>query len=143
MKQLASRDVVHQSVTIWFTVQGDAGQAFVAFSSGAGRTFGEPIRLDEASALGRVDVELLEDGSAVATWIEYSETGSQLAARVMHPSGRKSGLVSVAAIEGARASGYPRVARSGDELVFAWTESVGGKPRVRTARSPLPARTTD
>jgi hypothetical protein len=127
----------------WFTVQDDVGHAFAAFSADAGRTFGEPIRLDEASALGRVDVELLEGGSAVATWIEYAEAGSRFTARVVHPSGRKSGLVTVAAIEGARASGYPRVARSGDELVFAWTESKDGKLRVRTAKSPLPARTTD
>jgi hypothetical protein len=117
----------------WFTVNDDVGHAYAAFSADAGRTFGTPIRLDETSALGRVDVELLPDGSAVATWIEFAEQRSRFSARRVHPSGRKSGLTTVAAIEGARASGYPRVAGAGNELVFAWTESKDGKLSVRTA----------
>jgi hypothetical protein len=80
-----------------------------------------------------VDIELLPDGSAVATWIEFSDSRSQFTARRVHPLGRKSNLTTVATIEGARASGYPRVAQSGDTLVFAWTESKDGKLRVRAA----------
>jgi len=117
----------------WFTVNDDVGHAYAAFSADAGRTFGTPIRVDETSALGRVDIDLLSDGSAVATWIEFADQRSRFSARKVHPSGRKSDLVPVAAIEGARASGYPRVARWGDELVFAWTESHDGQLRVRTA----------
>jgi len=117
----------------WFTVKDHVGHAYAAFSADAGRTFGTPIRLDETSALGRVDLELLPDGSAVATWIEFAEQRSRLSARRVHPSGRTSALTTVAAIDGARASGYPRVSRSGEELVFAWTESKDGTFRVRTA----------
>jgi hypothetical protein len=58
----------------------------------------------------------------------------------VYPSGRTSNLTTVAAIEGARASGYPRVARSGDELVFAWTESKDGNHRVRTALMGSPSQ---
>jgi hypothetical protein len=123
----------------WFTVRKDVGHAYAAFSADAGRTFGEPIQLDDTSALGRVDIELWPDGSAVATWIEFADKRSQFSARRVHPSGRRSGRTTVAAIEGARASGYPRVAQAGDELVFAWTESKDGKLRVRTARTSVPA----
>lgn len=128
---------------VWFTVQDDMGHAFAAFSADSGRTFGEPVRMDEASALGRVDIELLPDGYAVATWIEFAEERSQFTARRVHPSGRKSDLVTVASIEGARASGYPRIARSDDELVFAWTESKDGKLRVRTAVTRVATATTE
>ena len=117
----------------WFTVKNDVGHAYAAFSADAGRTFGKPIRLDETSALGRVDIELLPDGSAVATWVEFANQRSQFSARKVDRSGKKSAVMTVAAIEGARASGYPRVAGAGDELVFAWTESKDGKLRVRTA----------
>ncbi|MCA1586445.1 MAG: hypothetical protein LC791_17295 [Acidobacteria bacterium] len=123
----------------WFTVKNDVGHAYAAFSLDAGRTVGEPIQLDETSALGRVDIELLPDGSAVATWIEFADQRSQFSARRVYSSGRKSDLTTVAAIEGARASGYPRVAQSDDELVFAWTESKDGKLRVRTAKTRVPA----
>lgn len=119
----------------WFTVANDVGHAYAAFSSDAGRTFGAPVRLDEASALGRVDIELLPDGSAVATWIEFADKQSQLSTRMVHPSGRRSRRLTVTAIDGARASGYPRVAAAGGELVFAWTESHDGHSRVRTARA--------
>lgn len=127
----------------WFTGKGDAGHAYVAFSSDAGRTFGAPIRLDTTSAIGRVDVELLADGSAAATWIEFADQTSTFSVRRVSPDGSRSPAMAVAAVEGARASGYPRVARhratgSGDELVFAWTESKAGVLRVRTAAAPLP-----
>lgn len=126
----------------WFTVKEDQGQAYVAFSKDAGRTFGPPIRLDDAASLGRVDIELLADGSAVATWIEFANQRAQIRARRIGPSGTPSNAVTVAAIEGGRASGYPRLARDGDELVFAWTESREGVLRVRTAMAPAPTGPT-
>jgi len=120
-------------VLAWFTVKDDVGHVFAAFSSDAGRTFGAPIKLDETSALGRVDVALLPDGAAVASWIEFANQRSSFAVRRVEASGRLSPVVSVAAIEGARASGYPRVAFHRDELVFAWTENDQGRSSVRTA----------
>ena len=93
-------------------------------SNDAGQTWGAPIRLDDGVSLGRVDVEVLDDGSAVATWVEYADRRSQLRMRRIEASGTRSEAVSVAAgIESGSASGFPRFARHGDELVFAWTES--------------------
>jgi hypothetical protein len=134
-----------QAAVAWFTVKNDQGQAYAALSSDAGRTWGPPIRLDSGVSLGRVDVELLNDGSAVATWVEYADGRSQLRMRRIEVSGAKSEAVSVAAsIEGGSASGFPRMARHGDELVFAWTESAvtGGSGEalltVHTAVAHLP-----
>ncbi|MGH9348549.1 MAG: sialidase family protein [Vicinamibacterales bacterium] len=125
----------------WFTVKEAQGRAYTAFSTDAGRTFGAPIRLDDAGSLGRVDVELLQDGSALATWIEFSDARAQFRARLLHPSGTASPAVTIAGIEGSRTSGYPRAARHGDELVFAWTESKDGRLRVQTATARVPAAT--
>jgi hypothetical protein len=117
----------------WFTAKDDQNRAFIAFSRDAGRTFGTPIRLDDSGALGRVDVELTPDGGAVASWIEFADQRSQLRVRRVQPSGAKSPAVTVSALAGGRASGYPRIARHRDELVFAWTESVDGRSQVQTA----------
>jgi hypothetical protein len=57
--------------------------------------------------------------------------------RRVDPSGGKGPIVPVAAIEGARASGYPRLALHGSEIVFAWTETAGGTPVVKTAAAPV------
>jgi hypothetical protein len=116
----------------WFTGKGDEGHAYAAFSSNAGASFGSPIRLDDVSALGRVDVQLLGDGVAVATWIEFANGRAQLQARRVESSGQKGASVAVAGLTQGRSSGYPRMARSGNEIVFAWIDTSDGLA-VRTA----------
>ena len=123
----------------WFTARNDEGRAFVAFSQDAGRSFGAPIRLDDAGALGRVDVELTPDGSAIASWIEFAQQRAQFRVRRVEPSGARSPSATVTSLAGTRASGYPRIGLSGDELVFAWTENAQGTSRVQTAVARLPA----
>ena len=128
----------------WFTVKDNQGQAYAAFSNDAGRTWGTPIRLDDGGSLGRVDVEMLEDGSAVATWVEYAEGLSDFRLRLVDPSGERSEAFTVTGVSAGRASGFPRVALSGDELVFAWSESASvgsedtGALTVQTAVASLP-----
>jgi hypothetical protein len=125
----------------WFTVKNDQGQAYAAFSSDAGRTWSMPIRLDDAGSLGRVDVELLDDGSAVASWVEYAEGASDFRIRRIESSGARSAPITVAGVSGGRASGYPRIARRGDELILAWTDSGPGEDgalQLQTAVGRLP-----
>jgi hypothetical protein len=134
-----------QAAAAWFTVKNDQGQAYAALSTDAGRTWGTPVRLDDAASLGRVDIEVLDDGSAVATWVEYADRRSQLRMRRIEASGIRSEAASVAGgIEGGDSGGFPQLARHGDELVFAWTESAvegdGREPAltVHTAVARLP-----
>jgi hypothetical protein len=125
----------------WFTATGDEGHTYAAFSSDSGASFGSPIRLDDASALGRVDVQLLRDGSAIATWIEFAGGRAQFKMRRVEASGRKTTASTVTGMTAGRASGYPRMARFGEELVFAWTET-GDLPRVRTATARISMAST-
>ena len=140
MLSARGRDVV----VAWFTVKDDQGQAYAAFSSDAGRTWGAPIRLDDGGSLGRVDVEMLDDGSAVATWVGFAEGRSDFQLRLVDRSGARSDAITVTGVSGGRASGFPRVARQGDVLVFAWSQSatVGGEDTgaltVQTAIALLP-----
>ena len=126
-------------VAVWFTAKDDQGRAYASFSNDAGRAWGAPIRLDDRETLGRLDVEMLDDGSAVATWIEFADQRSQIKLRRVDPSGARSPAITLAGLEDARASGYPRMARHENELVFAWTESTGdGAQTVKTAVAQLP-----
>jgi hypothetical protein len=122
----------------WFTMQQDQGHAFVAFSDDAGHTFGKPVRVDDEMSLGRVDIELLPDGSAVTSWIEYSTAGSTTSFRIrrIERSGTLSPPITVTSIGSGRTSGYPRMARVGHELLFAWTDTAAA-PRLATARARL------
>lgn len=115
----------------WFTGSDPSGRAFVAFSKDAGRTFAAPIRVDDAGTAGRVDVELMPDGSAMVTWIELVERRMEFRTRRVHPSGTRDAAVKVADLLNSRSSGYPRIARHGNELVFAWTDVVSSTPGAR------------
>jgi hypothetical protein len=121
----------------WFTAPDDQGHAFVAFSQDAGKTFGAPVRVDEAGALGRVDVELLPDGSAVVSWIELADKRATFSIRRVERSGQRSAAITVTPLGANRSSGYPRMAREVDELLFAWTGS-DDSLRVQTASAKLP-----
>jgi hypothetical protein len=135
-----------QVVVAWFTVKDDQGQAWAAFSSDSGRTWGAPIRLDDAGSMGRVDVDLLDDGSATATWVDLADKRGEFRLRRIEPSGARSAPITIAGVSSSAASGTPRMARQGNELVFAWTESTSGDPSqsdtalvVKTAAARLPA----
>jgi hypothetical protein len=125
----------------WFTVKNELGQAYAAFSSDAGRTWGMPIRLDDGGSLGRVDVELLEDGSAIASWVEYAQGMSDFRIRRIDPSGARSQPITVSGVSGGRASGFPRIAVQGENLILAWSDSGPGEDgqlQVQTAVGRLP-----
>src|SRR5687767_10698995 len=79
----------------WFNAKGDQPKSFGAFSSDGGRTFSAPIRVDDAASLGRVDIELLPDGSAVAAYMEFAEQRAQFRVRRIRPDGSKSDPVTI------------------------------------------------
>lgn len=122
------RDVV----VAWFSAVGDRPAAHVAFSKDAGQTFGAPQRLDGGVTLGRVDVELLADGSALAGYIEQIDQRSQFRIRRVRANGTADAPITVAGLESGRASGYPRIAVNGGDVTAAWVERDGLR-RVQTA----------
>ena len=126
-----------QVAAAWFNAKDNQPKAFAALSTDAGRTFGAPVRLDDEASLGRVDVELLPDGSAAAAYVEFASRRAQFRVRRIAADGSKSAPVAVSGMAGNRSSGYPRMVLSGDQLIFAWTEQEGGASQVRTATASL------
>jgi len=116
----------------WFTGVGGNGRAWAAFSTDAGRTFGTPVRVDGGAATGRVQIRVLNDGSAAVSWIESVESRSQLQLRRINPNGIRTTSIVIAEGMG---SSHPRLARDGDGLILAWVENTRGSTRVRTARA--------
>jgi hypothetical protein len=116
----------------WFTGAKDVPRVKVIFSSDAGQTFGQSIQVDEGHPAGRVDVEVLGDGSALVTWLENTINGGEIKVRRVRPDGSRDEAKTLSDSSVARVSGFPRSARVGNEVIFAWTQP--DKPsRVRTA----------
>ena len=122
-------------VVAWFTGVGNQRKTQVAFSSDGGVHFGEPIRVDDGTSLGRVDVLWLESGSALVMWVERRPRVAEILVRQVWPDGRTGEELLVTTISAARDSGFPQMIRDGmGRVVFAWTETGNGR-RVRVART--------
>ena len=100
----------------------------VGFSTDNGESFGKPVRVDGGKPAGRVDVALLEDETAVVSWLEQGE----IRLRRVGPSGPLGPPTVAAKTSESRASGFPRLARMEQDLFLAWTET-GEPSHVRTA----------
>lgn len=128
-----------RAVATWFTVDAkDRGHVRTAFSSDGGRSFGAPIEVDDGNPLGRVDVVLDEDGSAIVSWLEEREQGAaEFRLRRVGADGTRGAAVVVAETSATRGSGFPRMARSGKDVFLAWTHMPSDEntdqTRVRTA----------
>ncbi|MFY9554152.1 MAG: sialidase family protein [Blastocatellia bacterium] len=116
----------------WFTAAKDTPRVKVVFSRDAGETFDQPIQVDEGSPVGRVDVLMLTDGSAMVSWLERTAKGGEVKVRRIRPNGSRDESITVAASSAARASGFPQMAFTGNEIIFAWTDP-GTPSTVRTA----------
>lgn len=118
----------------WFTAANDSPRVKLAFSSDAGSTFRAPVRIDEGNPAGRVDTELLPDGSALVSWVERTggDTAKVMLKRV-RSDGRAGPAVSIASSSAQRASGFPRMVIANEYAYFAFTQP--GRPsQVKVAR---------
>ncbi len=119
-------------VLAWFTAPDGDNRVSVVFSRDGAETFGTPIRIDDGNPSGRVDVELLDDGSALVVWLEQMGEEAAIRARGVEASGALGAPWTVTSTSAARRSGFPRLTTTGDEVVFAWT-LVGDDGGVRVA----------
>lgn len=116
----------------WFTGARDTAKVQLAFSTDAGATFGAPIRIDEGDPAGRVALQWLGN-DAMVSWLERGNADTAyVKARRVTREGVAEEPVVVSASSGARSSGFPRMARAPEGLIFAWT--MAGRPsEVRLA----------
>lgn len=118
----------------WYTAAADSSRVYVAHSEDAGESFGEPVRVDGGMPLGRVAIALLPDSGAVASWIEKGPNGmATIQVRRIGADGRTSAAQTVASVEPARKTGFPKMVVVRDGLLFTWTAD-----RIRTVVVPLP-----
>ncbi|MCI0697209.1 glycoside hydrolase [candidate division KSB1 bacterium] len=120
----------------WYTAAQDTPHVRLAFSNDEGATFGQPIEVGGGDPIGRVDLILLPDNSALVSWMEQMESDGEIRVRRVRADGWRSESQTVAQSSAKRASGFPRMARHENEIVIAWTQ-VGDPSTVRTAATKL------
>jgi hypothetical protein len=115
----------------WFTAP-DQPRVRLAFSTDGGRNFAPVLDVADGGVAGRVDVVLLGEDRAVVSWLGDAPDGPAIFAQPWSRSGALGAPITVARSSVERSSGFPRMAVSGDNLLFAWTEA-DPAPSVRTA----------
>jgi hypothetical protein len=122
----------------WFTGARAMPSVRLAFSDDSGATFGDPIVVEEESAIGRVDVALDGDGAAWVSWITARDAVGEIRLQRFLPEGPSGDALLVAETSAARASGFPRLQRLGERLYLGWVEVTEGVPSsVRLREIPL------
>ena len=115
----------------WFTAPDDKPQVYVVLSNDGGATFGKKIRIDDGKAQGRVDIASRSTGGAVVSWVERGEKGNEVRIREIAPNATAAAPTNVSGT-GVGSGAVPRMVRSGDDIVIAWTDA--SRPsQVRTA----------
>ncbi len=119
----------------WFTAAGNAPRVLAAFSEDAGRSFGPPVVVDEASPQGRAALAMAPDGGALVAWLaKGSGEDGEFRLRHVAPDGAMGAPVSLAASSSSRASGFPGLAVLDDaHAVMVWTHAEGKTTRLEGA----------
>ncbi|MCA9743463.1 MAG: exo-alpha-sialidase [Deferribacteres bacterium] len=124
---------LEQSVVVaWFTAAGQKPEVKMAFSADGGKRFGAPILINDGEPMGRVDVVLLNQNTALVSWMEYQGDDGVIKMRRVSNNGSLENSQTIALTGGSRASGFPRMVQSGQSIFFSWTKT-GEKPQVMTA----------
>ena len=122
----------------WFTAAADQPRVRLAVSRDRARSFTTVADIDADRPIGRVDVELLPDDSAVVSWLRRGDGGNaEFCARRIAADGSVGVVRVIATVANGRSSGFPQLALQDDHLVFAWTGTEAGNSTVQTARLPV------
>jgi len=108
-----------RTALIWFSAPQDQPAVKLAFSEDGGATFTPPLRIDTENALGRAQVMVLPDQSALAFWLENKAGTAALLARHIRNNALRDEPFELA--RGGNI-GYPHVARARDGISLTWPE---------------------
>ncbi len=102
----------------WFSAATDTARVNVIFSNDHGESFEPPIRIDDGNAIGRVDIDLIDEKTAVVTWME----GNAIKIAKVTTDGLKEPSMTLAQSSDARSSGFPQLTIIGGRAIVAWTD---------------------
>lgn len=102
----------------WFAMKEKNGEVKLVFSKDGGASFSKPVKIDEGNTIGRVGVVMLDSVTAMISWME----GSDIKAIKVHADGTKGKSIMIASSSDKRSSGFPQMTKSGNRIIFAWTD---------------------
>jgi len=126
-------------VAAWFTAPNGQPRVQVAFSDDSGGQFGAPLVVDDDGPTGRVDVVLLDDGSALVSWIGTDGDDSALRVRRVRPNGSAGPPATLARVSRSRSTGIPEMVRHNQHVYVAWVDNPTGTSQIQMVRAAVNA----
>lgn len=117
-----------RNVYLTYAVSGEAG-------------FRTPIAIagTDLCSLGRPDALVADSGEMAVSWLRQSGEQAAVMLSFVSGDGTVQQTVQVGITSASQSSGTPRIARAGESVMIAWTQTAPTY-RVRTARVPLENR---
>ncbi|NBB87468.1 MAG: hypothetical protein GVY12_14775 [Bacteroidetes bacterium] len=125
-------------VASWFTAAENKPRVYAAFSTDGGRTFGDPLVMDDDRPNGQVSAVLLADDQAVVGWHARTDGGDVFKLRRVTPTGPNGRAHVVVENMPPVRAGIPRMVHFDEDLFLAWTATTDDARRVAFARLQLP-----
>ncbi|MDH5367739.1 MAG: hypothetical protein OEW67_12180 [Cyclobacteriaceae bacterium] len=107
----------------WFSVSNDLAQVKLIFSDDVGETFSTPIMVDDTTPFGRVDVDMLNNSTAIVSWLDKGDGEAEIKVAKYNRDGIIGKVIVVAQSKESRSSGFPQMAIHKEKIYFAWTDS--------------------
>jgi len=114
----------------WFTAADNIPKVNLSFSKDSGENFMDPIEIHQEKAIGRVDLLMLDQETALISWMESSEDMALLKIAKVGIDGNIEKIVEVAEIAASRATGFPQMESVNGQVYMAWNDLENDKTKV-------------
>ena len=118
----------------WFTVFKGDPQINVSFSKSDGESFDTPIKINDYNAIGRVDIEFLNDDEIIISYMEYDDNGTYLKIKKVSDNGNISEPITISKIDGGRSTGVPQLEIINTEIFLVWTVFENGLNQLKSVK---------
>lgn len=121
----------------WFTAAENIPTVNIVFSSNLGESFNNPIKINDAETIGRVDVAYLNKDEVLVSYMEVVNEETFLKCKKVHKNGTVSEAITISKIDGSRSTGVPQLEVFNNEVYVVWTISVDKKQQLKSVKFSL------
>ena len=118
----------------WFTVSDGIPIVNLSFSESYGSSFGSPIKINDFSAIGRVDTAFLNEKEVIVSYMEGNDDGTYLRIKKVSLDGTVSEPITISKIDSGRGTGVPQLEILNDEIFIVWTVFDNENNQLKTVK---------
>jgi hypothetical protein len=118
----------------WFTVADGKPLVNLSFSESYGSSFGNPIKINDHTAIGRVDVSFLNDKEVIVSYMEADDLGTYLRLKKVSINGKISEPITISKIDSGRNTGVPQLEILDNEIFIVWTVFENENNQLKTVK---------